>query len=218
MASTLIPELLRQGHQVQALARPGSERKVPSGASVVPGDALRAATFSAKGCDTFVHLTGVAKPSPLKAKQFLAVDEPSLQASLEVACRDGVEHFIYVSVAQPAPVMRPYVEVRRRCETRILATGIRATFLRPWYVLGRGHWWPVVLVPFYAFAEQIPAWRQGALRLGLVTHREMTLALLDAVNHPPSLSVRCLDVPGIREVAQRFPSTLGERSKIAGVS
>ena len=108
-----------------------------------------------------------------------------------------VAHIVYVSVAHPAPVMRAYIEVRAEGEALIRKTGIPATILRPWYVLGPGHWWPYALLPFYWLFEQIPSKRETALRLGLVTHRQMVAALLEAIEEGPR-GVEIWDVPKIR--------------------
>lgn len=193
--------LLRRGHTVTVLARPGSEQKVDTGAQIALGDALRAESLVPALCsgDTFVHLTGVAHPAPWKGPQFRAVDLVSLRASAEAAMKTGVEHFVYVSVAHPAPVMRAYVEVRRECEEILAASGLRRTILRPWYVLGPGHRWPVALKPVYALMEAIPPMRNGAQRLGLVTLEQMTESLAWAVENPPA-EVRVLDVPAMRKL------------------
>ena len=36
-----------------------------------------------------------------------------------------------------------------------------ATIVRPWYVLGPGHRWPLALVPLYRLAERFPSSRKG---------------------------------------------------------
>lgn len=195
----LIRMLVGRGHRVRALARAGSEGKVPPGCEVVPGDALAAASFAhavAAG-DTFVHLVGVTHPAPWKGRQFRAVDLAALKASAAAAAAAGVGHFVLVSVAHPAPVMKAYIAVRRECESILEKAGLTATVLRPWYVLGPGHRWPVVLKPLYAMAERLPALREGALRLGLVTREEMVGALSWAVENPPRLT-RVLSVSEIR--------------------
>jgi uncharacterized protein YbjT (DUF2867 family) len=84
----------------------------------------------------------------------------------------------------------------------IRASGIDATFVRPWYVLGPGHRWAYALVPFYWIAERLPATRDSAQRLGLITISQMLEALVWAVENPPA-GVRILDVPKIRELANR---------------
>jgi uncharacterized protein YbjT (DUF2867 family) len=199
MGRTLIGGLLADKHHVRALVRPGSESKVPPGCEVVPGDALDAASYRTRvtGADTFVHLVGVAHPSPAKADQFRAVDLVSIQAAVAAAKFAGVRHFVYVSVAHPAPMMKAYIEVRSAGEEMIRAAGLNATILRPWYVLGPRHRWPHALRPIYWLMERLPATRESARRLGLVTLEQMTGALLKAVETPAS-GVRLVEVPEIR--------------------
>ena len=81
------------------------------------------------------------------------------------------------------------------------ATGIPHTFVRPWYVLGPGHYWPYVLVPFYALARVFPPTRKQAVRLGLVTLKQMVTALVAAVETLPAGGVRIVDVPAIVRAA-----------------
>jgi uncharacterized protein YbjT (DUF2867 family) len=93
--------------------------------------------------------------------------------------------------------------VRAECESMIRDSGLNATILRPWYVLGPGHWWPYTLVPLYWLLERFPATRDGAVRLGLVTLAQMTAALLRAVESPAT-GVRIWDVHEIRR-STRLP-------------
>jgi uncharacterized protein YbjT (DUF2867 family) len=198
MGQRLIPALLARGHAVRALVRRGSESRLPPGASLVVGDALDASTYAnaVTPADTFVHLVGTPHPNPSKARQFEEVDLASVRAAVEAAGLAGVGHFVYVSVAQPAPVMRAYIGVRQRGERLIRESGMNATVLRPWYVLGPGRRWPMVLAPVYAVLRRLPATAEGARRLGLVTHAQMLAALVHAAEHPPA-GVRIVEVPEI---------------------
>jgi len=96
--------------------------------------------------------------------------------------------------------MRAYQAVRAACEETIRAAQLKANILRPWYVLGPGHRWPYALIPFYKLGEWIPATRDGAKRLGLVTLAQMTAALAWSVEDPAD-DVRIIDVPTIRRIA-----------------
>ena len=199
MGSRLIPRLVARGHDVSALARQGSERKLPAGCTPVLGNALDGASYEQHlaGCDTFIQLVGVSHPSPAKAKEFVEIDQRSGIEAIHAGKRAGIAHFIYVSVAHPAPAMHAYIAARSACEAELQASGLDATILRPWYVLGPGHRWPYALIPFYWLAERIPSTREGARRLGLVTVEQMLRALAAAVEHPP-FGVRVIEVPAIR--------------------
>jgi uncharacterized protein YbjT (DUF2867 family) len=207
IGSRLIPLLADRGHEIKAVVRPGSKLKTPGDISVVTADPLteNSYTQSIRGCDAFIHLIGVPHPSPAKAAQFRAIDLPSIQVAVKAARDAGVRHFIYLSVAQPASMMQAFIAVRAEGEALIRASGMKATFVRPWYVLGPGHWWPYALVPFYWAAELLPATRESAQRLGLITIAQMLKALVWSVDNPPD-DVRILDVPKIRELSRQKPS------------
>lgn len=205
IGTRLVTALIARGHGVRVLARAASIDRVPAAAQVIAGNALDAGSIESalSGADTLVHLVGTAHPGPGKAEEFRSVDLASARAAADAAKRvteaGCVMHFVYVSVAQPAPVMKAYVAARVEAEHAIGAAGIAATIVRPWYVVGPGHRWPIVLVPFYALARLIPATRDCADRLALVTLRQMVDALVRAAeNPPPAGAVRIVDVPAIR--------------------
>src|SRR6266478_1439811 len=195
----LITRLLERGHEVRALVRRGSEAKLPPGCQTVFGDALDASSYAGqiKPADTFLQLVGVAHPNPSKAAEFRSVDLASGQSAVEAASAAGVQHFVYISVAHPAPMMKAYIAVRSQCEAMIKQSGMNATILRPWYVLGPGHRWPYFLIPIYKLMEFLPSTREGATRLGLVTLPQMVRALVEAVE-TPAKGVRIVEVPEIR--------------------
>ena len=207
MGSRLIPRLLARGHKVTALVRPQSQARLPSGCQPVTGNALDATSYQdrVQPASTFVQLVGVSHPSPAKAAQFRSVDLVAGREAVAAAVSAGIQHFIYVSVAQPAPMMTAYLAVRAECEASIRQSGLHATILRPWYVLGPGHRWPSGLLPAYWVLERLPWTREGARRLGLVTLEQMLRALTDAVEFPAD-GVRVLGVPEIREPRMPRPS------------
>ena len=205
MGSRLIPLLAKRGYQVKALVRAGSEKRLPAGALGVTGNALKLDSYTEhiRGSDTFLHLIGVSHPSPAKAKQFQEIDLVSIEVATKAARDAGVRHFIYLSVAHPAPMMKEFIAVRSAGEQMIRESGINATFVRPWYVLGPGHWWPYAIFPIYWVLEKIPSKRESAERLGLITIHQMLNALSWAVENPPS-GVQIVDVPRIRELSRSF--------------
>ena len=203
MGRRLILLLQRRGHKITAVVREGSQWKVPGGCEVILADVLDRTTWERhlRPSHTLVHLVGVPHPSPSKALEFVDIDLRSAREAILAEHNARIELFVYVSAAQPAPVMKSYVMVRAACEAAIRKAGLNATVLRPWYVVGPGQWWPLALVPFYKFAEIVPWTSDGAKRLGLVTLNEMTAALAHAVENPAA-GMKIVDVPAIRAIAK----------------
>ncbi|MES1256403.1 MAG: NAD(P)H-binding protein [Acidobacteriota bacterium] len=200
----VIARLVERGHAVRGLVRPGSEGRLPDGCGAVVGNPLDRATFShaVPPADTLLQLVGVPHPSPSKARQFVEVDLRSGLESVAVARSAEIAHVVYVSVAQPAPVMRAYQQTRARVERALAESGLRHTVLRPWYVLGPGHRWPYALLPAYWLLQRWPGTRDTAKRLGLVTLEQMVWALTHAVEHPPA-HARLVEVPEIASMPNR---------------
>ncbi len=186
----LVPELLQRGHTVRALVRRGSEGKLPAGAEAILGDALDADTFADRlaPSDTFIQLVGVPHPSPAKAEQFRTIDLVAIRESARAVRGSSIRHFIYLSVPQPAPVMKAYVRVRAEGEQLVRDTGLGATFVRPFYVLGPGHWWPYLFLPLFRL------W--GDARLYPVKLRDVVSAIAGAVEQPPG-GVRIIEAPDL---------------------
>lgn len=197
----LITILLKKGYAVKTLVRKGSESKVPKGCDYVISNPFQSQSIAKEipPGSTFVQLLGVAHPGPGKAEQFKTIDLASVKASAEAAKEAGVEHFIYVSVAQtPTRIMHDYQQCRKQGEAYILEKGLPATFVRPWYVVGPGHYWPLLLWPLFKLAEWLPSVSQKARALRLVSLNQMLNTLVSAVEEKLSTNVNIVEISEIR--------------------
>lgn len=186
IGSRLIPMLLNEKYEVHALARESSLNKLPSGCKKIPGDALNYKSYADKipqGC-TFIHLIGVAHPSPAKKEQFYKIDLVSIEEAVKAAKEKYIEHFIYLSVAYPAPVMQDFINVRMKGEQLLQESKIKSSFIRPWYVIGPGHYWPYFIMPFFWLLKILPFTKQTAERLNFVKLNQMLNCLTYAVKNP----------------------------------
>jgi uncharacterized protein YbjT (DUF2867 family) len=100
--------------------------------------------------------------------------------------------------------MQEYISARCRAEDALASTAIPCTFLQPWYVVGPGHYWPLMLLPAYKVFEWLPSTRATANRLGLVGIDTMLSCLTQAIENPPS-ATRSWDVPTLRRLVNRSP-------------
>lgn len=200
IGSRIIQELLRNNFEIKALVRKGSESRLPGNCIPVLGNALKNSTYKDQisPCETFIHLIGVPHPGPWKKKQFNSIDLVSVQQAVPAALNAGIKQFIYLSVAHPAPIMKDYIEVRMKGEKLIKESGMNASFVRPWYVLGPGHYWPVIMLPFYKIFEKIPSTKEFAYRLGYVKIDQIINCILYSVKNP-SEGIKIYDVNEIKK-------------------
>lgn len=184
------------------LVRKGSEKKLPKGAEAIIADPFSSESFATsipRGC-IFVQLLGVSHPGPKKKDLFRTIDLASTKASASAAALSGAAHFIYISVAQTQTrIMKDYQECRAEAESFIKATGMSATFIRPWYVVGPGHYWPLFFLPLFKVLEWIPATAQKAKALRLVSIHQMLRTLVFAIEHPAH-GIRILEIAAIRKM------------------
>jgi uncharacterized protein YbjT (DUF2867 family) len=202
MGQRLITLLIDKGYTIKALVRKGSENKLPPGCSYIMGNPFNASTFSKDipAEAIFVQLLGVAHPGPAKREQFRVIDLASAKASAEAALQAAVQHFVYVSVAQtPVSIMRDFQQCRAEGEAAIRATQIPATFIRPWYVVGPGHYWPLFFQPLFTILEWIPFTSAKAKGLRLITLKQMLNTLLYAIENMPSSGVNIIEIDDMRK-------------------
>lgn len=188
MGRRLIARLLKSEYQVRALTRMGSEFKLPSGCIPVISDPFNATAFASSidECSTFIQLLGVSHPGPAKKDLFDKIDFASAAASAAAAKQANCSHFIYVSVAQtPTSIMHDYQQCCAKCEKLIMESSLKVSIIRPWYVIGPGHYWPLLFLPLSKFLEIIPATSAKAKALRLVYLRQMLDMLCYAIEHPP---------------------------------
>jgi nucleoside-diphosphate-sugar epimerase len=191
MGTRLIKALKDKDYTIRALVRKGSENKLPSGCEMITGNALDALSYqnNIMPASTFVHLIGIAHPSPSKKEQFKKIDLVSIQEAVKAAMYAQVTHFIYLSVSQyPTKIMKDFQEVRAEGEELLLQALFKTSFIRPWYVLGPGHWWPVLLKPFL-FIAKYAGKREAVENLDTVTIKQMIHTLVYAIKNPPEKNI-----------------------------
>jgi uncharacterized protein YbjT (DUF2867 family) len=199
----LIPLLIHRGFEVRALTRKGSEHKLPAGCTAIIGNPFDARTFARDITpgSTFIQLLGVSHPGPSKKDLFYKIDYASVAASSDATKQAGCQHFVYVSVAQtPTSVMHDYQVCRAECEKIIRQSGLKTSIVRPWYIIGPGHYWPLFFLPLFKLLEFIPKTSAKAKSLRLVYLKQMIDTLVYAVENPPAERVKVFEIEDIRRI------------------
>lgn len=202
LGKRLINQLLKLDYEVKALCRKGSEMKLPKACIAVAGNPFDAESFQSQipaGC-TFIQLLGVPHPSPKKKHLFEIIDLASAKASVQAAKAASCKHFVYISVAQePTKIMMNYQQCRAQAENLIKDSGLKATILRPWYIIGPGHYWPLFFLPVFKMLEWLPATSARAKALRLVYLKQMLATLIKAVENPTKQGIKVVEIAEIRK-------------------
>ena len=121
-------------------------------------------------------------PVPVGAAPIVGnpLDPESLGSALRLG--DTVVHLVGTPHSSPSKAQE-FLSVDLASARAIADAGLTATGLRPWYVLGPGHRWPLLFVPGDLLAGHVPSLRAGARRLGR--------------------DLRAVDVPAIRACSMR---------------
>jgi uncharacterized protein YbjT (DUF2867 family) len=183
----LIAQLIAKGYHVKALVRNQSAHKLPAGVEIIKGDALNAASYQhhISPCQMMIHLVGVSHPSPAKKAQFYSIDLVAAQQAALAARHAMVSEFVMMSVAQESTkIMADYQQARAQAESYVNDLLPNTLFVRPWYVVGPGHYWPLLLTPIYKILSWLPFTQRKANALALVTINQLIAAMVDSIEKP----------------------------------
>jgi uncharacterized protein YbjT (DUF2867 family) len=133
-------KLAEQDHKVAGLVRGGSAHPkanslLSAGIEIVAGDLCSPETLvhAVKNSETVV-CTATSMPSATD-NGLQKVDHDGTLALIEVAERQGVKKFVYVSYSGNICEESPLETAKRECEHRLLASGMEAVILRPSYFM-----------------------------------------------------------------------------------
>ncbi len=137
----VVAELLARGHQVRALLRPGSEKKLRAAAQVevVSGEVMSPETVAraAAGCEAAIHLIGIIREFPGRGITFERLHYEATVTVLEAARAAGVWRYLQMSAlgARPAPA-DPYHITNHRADEYVRLSGLAYTIFRPSVIYG----------------------------------------------------------------------------------
>lgn len=143
VGNEVVKELLARGHEVQALVRPGSEKKLEARdrVAIFPGDCLHPETLgpALEGCDAAIHLVGIIREFPGRGVTFERVHVKATQNVVDAAKGAGVRRYLHMSAlgARPEPA-DPYHVTNYRADQYVMASGLNYTIFRPSVIYGPG--------------------------------------------------------------------------------
>jgi len=76
-------------------------------------------------------------------------------------------------------------QVCRPKREKVITKSLKASIIRPCYIIGPGHYWPLLFLPLFKLLEIIPGTSSKAKTLRLVFLSQMLNTSAYAVEHPP---------------------------------
>lgn len=203
----VLPLLLDAGHELRALVRAGSERKLPSHprCTAVVGNPLdrSSVAHALEGCDAVVHLLGIRrKEIKSTGLTYDDVDVGSVRVMVEAMKRSDVRRMLLLSAGAIGKSV--YVQCKGRAEKIVQDAGLDWTIYRPAFILGPGQEWPRMLEPGLALLGTLPGhFGDVARRARAVRREELAACMAWSLGHEESAGA-IYDVPAIRVVAARW--------------
>lgn len=135
----LVDALLAAGHDINILARPGSEGKLRSGSvHVVSGDLSSHAVLhdALEGCDAVIYNVGILREFPRRGITFEQTQYQGVVDTVATAKEAGVSRMLLMSAIGVKDPGTRYQATKRRAELHALSSGLDVTVLRPSVIFG----------------------------------------------------------------------------------
>jgi len=140
VGSYIVDALLKQGHDVSVLVRPGSEHKVRHSAlaRIVSGtiDSTTSIDDLVAGRDAVIYCVGILRELPRKGITFEATQFDGVANTVDAAQKNGVRRFLLMSANGVKSPGTRYQETKKRAEDRVLMSDLGATIFRTNVIFG----------------------------------------------------------------------------------
>jgi len=196
----VIRELIRAGHRVSLLVRPGSEKKLPPDLEVnlLWGDVLDPPSLIAavKHCEAVVHLVGLIREFPKKGITFDQLHRQATFNMIAAVKYVGPDRFLHMSVlGARQDSASAYYQTKALAEIAVKVSGLDWTIFRPSVIFGPED------VSINLFASQVkkypvmPVIGSGQYRLQPVSVKTVAQAFARALDNPAAVG-QCFDLTG----------------------
>jgi NADH dehydrogenase len=208
----VVATLLRRGHRVRCLVRPGSAGRLASlpGATAVTGDVTEPGSLPAAlaGAEALVHLVGIIREQPGRGVTF---DRLHTEATLNVvaaARASGVRRVLHMSALGTRPEARSrYHRTKWAAEQAVRESGLDWTIFRPSVIFGPGDGFVSLVARLVRWFPVVPVVGDGRNRFQPVAVGDVAETFARAVERPATAGA-VFEVGGPR--AYTFDQVLDE--------
>ena len=136
----LVEAMVKAGHDVACLVRPGSEDKLRGGSSItrVPGELGSAEALKKliEGCDAVIYNVGLLREFPRHGITFEQAQFQGVVDTVSAMENAGVRRLLLMSAIGVKDPGTKYQSTKYRAEQHALASGLDVTVLRPSVIFG----------------------------------------------------------------------------------
>jgi NADH dehydrogenase len=217
---SVVAALLRRGHQVRCLVRPGSARRgaAPPGVTSVPGDVTEPGSLPAAlaGAEVVVHLVGIIREQRGRGVTFDRLHTEATRNVVAAAGASGVRRLVHMSGLGTRPEARSrYHQTKWAAEQAVRESGLDWTIFRPSVIFGPGDGFVSLLAPLVRWFPVVPVVGDGRNRLQPVSVGDVAESFARAVERPATAGA-VFEVGGPRpytfdEALDEIGAALGRR-------
>jgi NADH dehydrogenase len=140
VGSYIVDRLIECGHSVRLMSRSATATLAPSrkALEVVVGDVESDDDLHSciRDTDAVIYLIGILREFPDRGVTFEALQERSVERTIQVASDHGVQRFLLMSANGVRPDGTAYQQTKYRAEEALKATDLQWTIFRPSVIFG----------------------------------------------------------------------------------
>lgn len=184
-------QLCVAGHEIDALIRPGSEKKLAQHAQIKP---LLLDLFSSdlaehlQNVDAIIHLVGIIREFPARGIRFKRLHQEATEAIITAAQKAGVQRYLHMSAnGTRENAVSNYHRTKWRAEELVRASGLDWTIFRPSLIYGEEDQFINMLAGLLRRLPAIPVMGDGNYKLQPVPVEQVAAGFVSALSNPDSI-------------------------------
>jgi len=199
IGKVIIKKLVKAGHHVVALIRPGSLLKIASfsgtESSYIYYDPPSPITKVLDGCEAVINLVGIIKETKETSFEFAHHLIPMLL--VKAAQIVGIKRFLHISALGTAGNLdTEYMETKRLGENVVKSSGLDYTIFRPSVVFGQEDKFVNFIAKVIKFSPIFPVIGDGKYRLQPISVDDVAEGFVRSIDKPRTIG-KTYDVAGL---------------------
>ncbi len=185
----ILRQLSKAGHEVRALVRPGSEKKLAplAGVEILRGDVNEPDTLEGAmgGCDAVIHLVGIIREFPSRGVTFRRLHSEATAHVVAAVKKQNIRRYLHMSAnGTRADATSDYHRTKWEAEETVRASELSWTIFRPSLIFGAGDEFVNMLAPLVRTLPVVPVIGDGRYRMSPVAVEDVAAGFVAALARP----------------------------------